>query len=49
MTALLKMDTNCTTLSLIPTVTGNMVFYYARTTIRSPRKLYHSLTLLTTN
>jgi hypothetical protein len=34
------MDTNCTTLSLIPTVNGNMVrsFFYARTTVRSPRK-----------
>jgi hypothetical protein len=40
-------DTNCTTLSLIPTVNGNTVrsFYYARTTVRSPRKLNHGLTL----
>ena len=32
-----KMDTNCTALSLIPTVTGNTArsFYYARTTVRS--------------
>jgi hypothetical protein len=37
----------CTTLSLIPTGTGNTVrsFYYARTTVRSPRKLDHGLTL----
>jgi hypothetical protein len=38
---------NCTTLSLIPTVNSNTVrsFYYARTTVRSPRKLNHGLTL----
>jgi hypothetical protein len=37
MTALPKVDTNCTALSLIPTVNGNTVrrFYYARTTVRS--------------
>jgi hypothetical protein len=42
-----KMDTNCTTLSLIPTGTGNTVrgFYHTRTTARSPRKLNRSLTL----
>jgi hypothetical protein len=40
-------DTDCTTRALIP-VTGNTVrsFYcYARTTVRSPRKLNHGLTL----
>jgi hypothetical protein len=39
-----KMGTNCTARSLIPTVAGNTVrgFYYARTTVRSPRKLNHS-------
>ena len=38
-------------LSLIPTGTGSAVrgFYYARTTVRSPRKLNHGLTLLTTS
>ena len=32
-----QMDTNCTTLSRIPTVNSNTVrgFYYARTTVRS--------------
>ena len=37
----------CFILSLMPTVTGNPVrsFYYARSTVRSPRKLDHSLTL----
>jgi hypothetical protein len=41
------MDTNCTARSLVPTVTGNTVrsFYCARTTVRSPRKLDHGLTL----
>ena len=41
------LDTNCTTLFLMPTVTGNTVrsFHYARTTVRSPRKLNHCLTL----
>jgi hypothetical protein len=36
-----KMDTKCTTPSLIPTVNGNTVrsFPYARTTVRSERKL----------
>ena len=42
----LRWTPNCTTLSLIPTVNGNAVrsFYYARTTVRSPRKLNHGLT-----
>jgi hypothetical protein len=33
------------TLSLIPTVNGNTVrgFHYARTTVRSPKKLNHGL------
>jgi hypothetical protein len=37
----------CTALSLIPTCNGNTVrsFYYARTTVRSERKLNHCLTL----
>ena len=32
-----KLDINCTTLSLIPIVTGDTArsFYYARTTVRS--------------
>jgi hypothetical protein len=44
-----NMDTNCITPSLIPTVNGNTVrgFHYARTTVRSPRKLDHGLTLST--
>jgi hypothetical protein len=46
-----KMDTNCTARSLIPTVTGNTVrsCKYARTTVRSPRKLNHCLALTTSN
>jgi hypothetical protein len=46
-----KMDTNCITPSLIPTVDGSSVrsFYCARTTVRSPRKLNHGLALTTSN
>ena len=44
LTSATKVDTKCTTPSLIPTVNGNTVLY-ARTTVRSPRKLNHCLTL----
>jgi hypothetical protein len=45
--ALPKVDNTCTTPSLIPTGTGNTgsQLLYARTTVRSERKLDHCLTL----
>jgi hypothetical protein len=47
MTALPKMDTNCTALSLGTNRNGNTVrsFYYPRATARSPRELNLGLTL----
>jgi hypothetical protein len=45
-----KVDTICTALSLMPTVIGNnwqhgSQLLYARTSVRSERKLVHCLTL----